>query len=194
MSENWPVFIESGDLIIRPLRMRDRGRWMKVRSKNVNWLGEWEATLPKIALENTPSPLPSFYDMVLWHRREGRAERSFSLAIWYQGRNGRELIGQITLGGVTYGAMRGGHIGYWIDEEYANLGFTTQAVMAVTDYAFESLSLHRLEINIRPENAPSIKVAEKAGYLLEGLRNRYLHIDGQWRDHLCFVKENTQVN
>ena len=78
--------------------------------------------------------------------------------------------------------------------EYANLGFTTQAVMAVTDFAFESLSLHRLEINIRQENAPSIKVAEKAGYLLEGRRNRYLHIDGQWRDHLCFVKENTQVN
>jgi ribosomal-protein-alanine N-acetyltransferase len=53
--------------------------------------------------------------------------------------------------------------------------------------------LHRIEINIRPENAPSCRVAEKAGYLLEGTRERYLHIDGQWRDHVSYVKENPTV-
>jgi ribosomal-protein-alanine N-acetyltransferase len=36
-------------------------------------------------------------------------------------------------------------------------------------------------------------VAEKAGYVLEGERPRYLHIDGDWRDHLSFVKENPLV-
>jgi ribosomal-protein-alanine N-acetyltransferase len=36
-------------------------------------------------------------------------------------------------------------------------------------------------------------VAEKAGYVLEGERARYLHIDGQWRDHICFVKENSAI-
>jgi ribosomal-protein-alanine N-acetyltransferase len=53
--------------------------------------------------------------------------------------------------------------------------------------------LHRLEINIRPENEPSLRVAQKAGYLFEGLRPRYLHIDGNWRDHHCYVKENSRV-
>ena len=138
--------------------------------------------------------MPSFTEMVRWHRREARSGRSYSLAIWHQNTQGRNLIGQITMGGVMFGAMRGAHIGYWIDRAFANRGFTTQAVNLVTRFGFQELGLHRIEINIRPENAPSIKVAEKAGYIFEGLRPRYLHIDGSWRDHHCYVKENSQVN
>jgi ribosomal-protein-alanine N-acetyltransferase len=127
--------------------------------------------------------------MIATFNREARNGRSFSFVIW----KGPNLIGQITLGGVIYGALRGGHIGYWIDQEYANRGYTTQAVEILTRFGFDQLGLHRIEINIRPENAPSCRVAEKAGYILEGTRSRYLHIDGQWRDHVCYVKENPTV-
>jgi ribosomal-protein-alanine N-acetyltransferase len=104
-----------------------------------------------------------------------------------------KLIGQITLGGISYGAYRGGHIGYWIDQSFANKGLMTRAVRELTRYGFEELGLHRIEINLRPENAASKRVAEKAGYVFEGMRPRYLHIDGAWRDHLCFVKENPRL-
>jgi ribosomal-protein-alanine N-acetyltransferase len=127
--------------------------------------------------------------MIATFNREARNGRSFSFVIW----KGPHLIGQITLGGVIYGALRGGHIGYWIDQEYANRGYTTRAVEILTRFGFDQLGLHRIEINIRPENAPSCRVAEKAGYILEGTRARYLHIDGQWRDHICYVKENSTV-
>jgi ribosomal-protein-alanine N-acetyltransferase len=127
--------------------------------------------------------------MIATFNREARNGRSFSFVIW----KGPNLIGQITLGGVIYGALRGGHIGYWIDQEYANRGYTTQAVEILTRFGFDQLGLHRIEINIRPENAPSCRVAEKAGYQLEGSRARYLHIDGQWRDHITYVKENSTV-
>jgi ribosomal-protein-alanine N-acetyltransferase len=89
--------------------------------------------------------------------------------------------------------MRGGHIGYWIDRNFANRGYTTAAVEMLTQYAFEVLKLHRVEINLRPENASSRRVAEKAGFTFEGDRPRYLHIDGHWRDHICFVKENSAI-
>jgi len=105
-------------------------------------------------------------------------------------KTGDRVNGQISWGGVIYGAMRGGHIGYWIDRNFANRGYTTMAVQMLTEYAFKELNLHRIEINLRPENAASRKVAEKAGYILEGQRPRYLHIDGDWRDHIVFVKEN----
>jgi len=90
-------------------------------------------------------------------------------------------------------SVRGGHIGYWISQDYANKGLTTRAVREVTRYGLEELRLHRIEINLRPENSASKRVAEKAGYIFEGLRPRYLHIDGDWRDHLCFVKENPRI-
>ena len=94
---------------------------------------------------------------------------------------------------ISVNTNRGGHIGYWIDKNYANRGFTTQAVEALTHFSFEQLNLHRIEINIRPENASSRRVAEKAGYVFEGERPRYLHIGGSWRDHLVFVKENPLI-
>jgi len=46
--------------------------------------------------------------------------------------------------------------------------------------------LHRVEICIRPENGPSLRVVEKLGFRYEGRRDRYIHIDGDWRDHYCF--------
>ena len=193
MSEHWPVYLQEGELLLRPLRIRDRRSWLRVRAENKDWLTEWEATLPQVPGEKNSTKLPSFSEMVNWHRREGRNGRSYSLAIWLINNQGKNLIGQITMGGVAYGAMRGAHIGYWIDRAYANRGFTTQAVNMLTSFGFQELALHRIEINIRPENTPSIKVAEKAGYIFEGLRPRYLHIDGSWRDHHCYVKENSQV-
>jgi ribosomal-protein-alanine N-acetyltransferase len=102
--------------------------------------------------------------MVRAHNREGRDGRAISLIIWFRG----ELVGQISMGGIIYGAMRGAHIGYWVDEKFANLGVVTAAVEALSEYAFTELNLHRLEINLRPENGASRRVAEKAGYQLEG--------------------------
>ena len=46
---------------------------------------------------------------------------------------------------------------------------------------------------MRPENEASQKVAKNAGYSLEGSRKNYLHIDGGWRDHLSYVRENPKI-
>jgi ribosomal-protein-alanine N-acetyltransferase len=192
-SPNWPILLSDGELELRPLRLRDRKKWNRVRNHNRDWLRQWEATLPIVT--SGPSAtigqheLPSFFAMIRIFNREARHGRSYSFVIW----KGDALIGQITMGGVIYGAMRGAHIGYWIDCDHANRGFTTQAVGILTRFGFDQLGLHRIEINLRPENAPSRRVAEKAGYILEGSRARYLHIDGQWRDHITFVKENASV-
>lgn len=189
MRSRWPIEIAGQEITLRPLRFRDRAQWNRVRVENREWLSPWEATIPPVGTESY-SELPSFFGMVKILNHEARNGRSFSFAIWHQS----QLIGQITLGGVMYGAMRGGHIGYWIDHNFKNRGYTTHAVEILTRHAFEELKLHRLEINLRPENASSRRVAEKAGYHLEGERARYLHIDGNWRDHISFVKENSEIN
>lgn len=181
------------EIILRPMRYRDRNKWNQVRSENREWLTPWEATLPKIpvghpAFENEISR-PSFVEMVRIHKQEAKAGRSYSFLIW----KGENLVGQITMGGVMYGAMRGAHIGYWIDRNFANLGFTTEAVKLVSEFGFHELGLHRIEINVRPENDASCRVAEKAGFEFEGFRKGYLHIDGAWRDHKCFVKTNELI-
>lgn len=183
---SWPIVLRDGEITLRPLRLRDRNRWLEVRARNREWLAPWEATAP---LPEDRRNLPTFVEMVAFHNREGRAGRSLSFAIWV----GDQLVGQITLGGINYGAQRGAHIGYWIDKSHANQGITTRAVREITRYGLESLRLHRIEIALRPENGASKRVAEKAGYQFEGLRSRYLHIDGDWRDHIVYVKENFNI-
>ena len=183
---NWPILLKEGEITLQPLRLRDRRAWLELRNRNREWLKPWEATSPLIEEQKT---LPTYVEMVNFHKREGKAGRSYSFAIWFH----NQLIGQITLGGVSYGAYRGAHIGYWIDKEHANKGITTRAVREVTRFGLEELRLHRIEIGLRPENGASKRVAEKAGFIFEGLRPRYLHIDGGWRDHIVFVKENTRI-
>lgn len=189
----WPITLHGENIVLRTPRFQDRVQWDRVRAENREWLSPWEATLPQ-GPEGSPasefiSKRPSFFAMVRALHRESRAGRSYSLMIWQD----KNLVGQITMGGVIYGALRGAHIGYWIDKNYAGRGYTTEAVELMTAFGFDGLGLHRIEINIRPENAASIRVAEKAGYIFEGDRPKFLHIAGGWRDHKCFVKVNDLV-
>jgi ribosomal-protein-alanine N-acetyltransferase len=191
--KNWPVILSSDEITLRPARLRDRNQWNSVRAENKEWLTPWEATLPQLPLSSPAfedaSFRPSFTQMVRLLNHEARAGRSYSFLIW----SGTNLIGQITMGGVMYGALRAAHIGYWIDRNFANKGYTTQAVELVSGFGFSELGLHRIEINVRPENAASCRVAEKAGFVIEGERKAFLHIDGAWRDHICFVKNNELI-
>ena len=65
-------------------------------------------------------------------------------------------------------------------------GLLDYAVAAVRE-TFEEVGLHRIEVNVRPENLASLAVVERLGFRSEGTRLRFLHIDGAWRDHLSFA-------
>jgi [ribosomal protein S5]-alanine N-acetyltransferase len=201
------VTLRQGELVLAPLTWRDQKKWQVVRARNRTWLEKWEATRPQLP-GHLPgaAPAPSYFAMIRSNKIEARAKRNFTFGIWLVGphqecpladenpeKNKKELIGQITLGGIVFGALRAGHIGYWIDEGHANRGLMTRAVKIVVRYAFQELGLHRLEINCRPENGASAAVAEKAGFIFEGDRPRFLHIDGDWRDHHVYVLENPAV-
>jgi ribosomal-protein-alanine N-acetyltransferase len=69
-----------------------------------------------------------------------------------------------------------------------------ESVVLVLQYAFESLRLHRVEINIIPRNAPSRRVIEKLGIRFEGIAERYLEIDGAWEDHARYAITSEEWN
>jgi ribosomal-protein-serine acetyltransferase len=80
-------------------------------------------------------------------------------------------------------------IGYWIDSRHAKQGYITETVIGLTKFAFEELKANRVEIRCDALNANSRKVAERAGFLLEGiLRNDDLAVDGTLSDTCVFAK------
>ncbi len=100
----------------------------------------------------------------------------------------QEIIGDIGLSNVVWGAFQSAHLGYQMDEQQINHGYMTMAVRLVTDYAFHELNLHRIEANVMPGNVRSLRVLEKCGYENEGLSKAYLKINGRWEDHIHMVK------
>ena len=174
----WPVVLTEGGVTLRPMRHRDARRWRTVRSVNADWLAPWEATHPDLT-----TTAPTFGQMVRAFGREARAGRMLPFAIEVDG----ELVGQVTVSGIAWGSLRSGQIGYWVDRRVAGRGIVPTAVAMVVDHCFFTLGLHRIEVNIRPENHASLRVAHKLGLRPEGLRRKFLHIDGAWRDHSTFA-------
>lgn len=169
--------LSEGHVTIRPIRLRDARPLERELIENRSWLRKWEATNPLGPRSLDPR---SNIRALLSNARTGGG---LPFAIEYRG----EFAGQLNVSGIAYGSLSSASIGYWVTERVAGQGVTPTAVALATDHCFFALGLHRLEICIRPENAPSLRVVEKLGFRYEGLRRRYIHIDGDWRDHFAFA-------
>jgi len=116
-------------------------------------------------------------------RREARNGQGLPFAVVYDGM----FVGQLNVSSVIRGSLHSASLGYWIDEIVAGRGIMPTSVALVVDHCFWAVGLHRVEVNIRPENAASRRVVEKLGFREEGLRRAFLHIAGDWRDHLSYA-------
>ncbi|WP_293696147.1 GNAT family protein [uncultured Agrococcus sp.] len=168
-----------GRVVVRPIRMRDARALERELNGNRAWLQQWEAQLP-----GTRPPTSFDAKATIRGLLEGaRAGTGMPFAIEVDG----EFAGQLNVSGITWGAVQGGMLGYWVAERFAGEQVTPTATALVTDYALSDGRLHRMEVCIRPENLASLRVVEKLGFRYEGFRKRFIFIDGDWRDHLCFA-------
>ncbi|MCV2489586.1 GNAT family N-acetyltransferase [Geodermatophilus sp. YIM 151500] len=163
------------------MRRRDAAEWSRVRLANEQWLAPWEPTAPAPwAARHTPA---AFRAMRRAAAQRARAGTSLPFAVRVEGR----LAGQVTVDNIVRGALRSGHLGYWIDRAVTGRGLASLAVALVCDHAFGRAGLHRLQADIRPENLASQRLVERLGFRREGLLRRYLDIDGDWRDHYTYA-------
>ena len=181
----WPLSLVEGSVRLRPLHRRDRETWLRLRGQNAAWLDPWEATSP----DPRTMPAAPFARYVAELRREARGGRSLPFVIEYEG----VLVGQLTVTGITYGSLCSASVGYWVSRAVAGRGIVPTALALAVDHCWFEGGLHRVEVNIRPENAASLRVAEKLGFRDEGVRERYLHVDGDWRDHRTFALTAEEV-
>lgn len=161
---------------LRPITADDEEEWNEVRWRNDAWLHPWESGDP---MHGSPMTYNQWMQQMRHNEQTGRG---VVFAIDYH----EHIVGQISLGAIDLGSMRTGVIGYWVDQQYAGHGFAPMAVALLADWAFcdpTGPRLHRMEIALLPENERSRRVACKVGCHYEGVRPRYMFVNGQWRDH-----------
>ncbi len=167
----WPAQLVAGPVRLRPPRLRDGRAWSEVRLRNEQWLEPWEPTSPlRWADRNGSQRGPRC------SRRCARRRARDDAAVHRHLRS--RLVGQINVSNVVHGALRSCTVGYWVDGEVAGRSITPTALALVIDHCFTGVGLHRVEVDIRPENAASLRVVEKLGLRREGYYERFLDIDG----------------
>lgn len=183
MTWSWPAtprtVLPSGRLLtLRRLERRDRQEWEELRRRNHAWLSRWESTVP-----GPGRPPLTFRQLRRTLDLAARDGLLLPFAIDVDG----TIVGQAQLFDVVHGSRSSGWAGYWLDEGATGRGYATWALATLVDHALLTAGLHRVEVGIRPENAPSLAVVGRLGLPEEGLRRGLMHVEGRWRDHRCFA-------
>lgn len=172
------------DVSVRVVRVRDAKQLERLVLGNRDWLRPWEATNPDG---------PNSFDIKSQIRgllKQMNQQQGLPMVIEYQG----QIVGQLNVSNIIFGSVGSCILGYWIVPEVAGKSITPTAVALATDYLFNVAGLHRVEICIRPENIASLRVVEKLGFRYEGLKERFIHINGDWRNHFVFALTFEEVS
>ena len=171
------------DVSLRIIRHRDAKAIEALVLGNREWLRPWEATNP-----NGPLSF-DFKAQIRGLLRQLENSEGIPFVILYRDK----IVGQLNVANILHGSVSSCVLGYWISPEVAGLGITPTAVALAMDYIFKVVGLHRVEIDIRPENEASLRVVEKLGLRYEGLKKNYIHINNAWRDHHVFALTAEEV-
>jgi RimJ/RimL family protein N-acetyltransferase len=159
------VRIEGGGLLLRPFTKRDTPAIVAACQD------------PEIARwTRVPSPYTERHASEFVSARD---ETSFAITDLPSG----ELLGAIGLREHDEGVAE---VGYWVKREARGRGVATRALELVAAWAFEALSAARVQLVAEPENEPSLRVAEKAGFTREGVLRSYMEFNGRRRDGVMY--------
>jgi ribosomal-protein-alanine N-acetyltransferase len=95
-----------------------------------------------------------------------------------------DIAGVVTLGDIIFGLFRGAFVGYYAFEPHARNGYMSEGIALVLDFAFTTLGLNRVEVNVQPTNRRSLRLARRLGFRREGYSPKYVQIAGRFRDHV----------
>jgi ribosomal-protein-serine acetyltransferase len=132
------------------------------------YLGKW---LPWVEKNKVEKDSLDFLRSSILFNNGGQKLTTF---IFYK----NELVGSVAFVKIDKG-NRAAEIGYWLSQNMQGKGIMIQACERLIKYGFEKMNLHRMEINVAPENSKSLAIPPKLGF----------HHEGTIRESLFFNKK-----
>lgn len=180
-----PVFpiIETKRLTIRPPRLGDEVPLNKAIQRSLVELKPWAIWAKNPELETTRR----FVEKSVEHW-QSENQNDFPMVLVLK--NNSQLIGCSGFNALSKPDIPLYEPGYWLDTKYTGQGLMTEAVSALTRYAFDKLKANRVQLSIQAENTKSIAVAKRCGFQFEArLHNACLDIQSQKPSDICmFVR------
>jgi ribosomal-protein-alanine N-acetyltransferase len=158
---------------IRQPRPQDTQAYAAAVLRSAEHVGRWNPV--------DPDGLPELL------RQQGPGLRTFLIIDDADG----GIVGKCNVANIARGRFRNATLGYDSYLPYAGTGRMSEGMRLIVDRCFaacpEGLGLHRLEINVQPENERSIALAKRLGFRHEGFSPRFLFLNDAWRDHERFA-------
>jgi [ribosomal protein S5]-alanine N-acetyltransferase len=170
-------------MLLRPLAPEDAQEFARVLEVSRAAWGPW---MPSRPMDHTDADV---FEQELERAARGLAAGTHLRLAGFLD-DGR-LAGLFSLNEIVRGPFQSAYAGWSVSADLMGGGLGTEGVRALLSIAFaeppDGLGLHRVQANIVPRNAPSLRIAEKVGLRREGLALRYLRIAGTWEDHVMLA-------
>ncbi|GIN85823.1 N-acetyltransferase [Heyndrickxia sporothermodurans] len=182
------LVIHTDRLIIRPFKKEDYQNWYQqfdnrlpsqykyddghppnMQASSEEWFTEWIDGFNESAIKD------NMYNLGIFRKEDGAN------------------VGKLELWTILRMDYQWAMMGYSIHNQFWKNGYATESVQAAAESFFTTLGFHRIELHINVDNAPSIKVAERTGFLYECLRKEFSFENGQWKDMLIYYKNDSKI-
>jgi ribosomal-protein-serine acetyltransferase len=161
---------------IRPVHARAAGDVFSLVTKNHDHLYKWMNWVPEDGMTRE-----DVRDFIRRSERAAREQTQYNAVIV----QADKIIGCTGFPEIDW-QDHWAHIGYWLDREHTGKGIMTNAVRALTTYAFEALELNRIEIRCASGNVASAAIPQRLGFVHEGTLRDLRLLHGTYVDDLVF--------
>jgi RimJ/RimL family protein N-acetyltransferase len=156
------MIIQTERLIIRPPRSQDAKPIHLAISQSLSEISRWMPWASDPSFINTEYFIES--GIQSW-----QAGRPKQLPMIIELRSTGEIIAASGFNENSHFEVPMFEIGYWVHSQFTGHGFITEAVIAISRFAFEHFAAVRLQISAQKENIKSIQVAKRAGFIEEAI-------------------------
>lgn len=180
--------LETARLRIRLPRLEDAAEVAQYYLRNRHHLAPVEPLRPAV-----------FFTREFWEARAveiaDEFEREVSARMVLVRKDAPErVIGTVSLTSIQRGPLQGANLGYSLDQAFQGQGLMLEALVAVVEFAFGSLHLHRIFAGYMPTNDRSARVLRNLGFEVIGYCREYLCVAGKWQDHVLTSLQNRAWN
>ena len=111
-------------------------------------------------------------------RGDAERERGEGINLAVLDADGSELLGSMSVRIASWPDLRG-QLGYLVGAHARGRGVAPRAIRLAAGWGFAKLGLERIEILVHPDNEPSQRAAEKAGFQREGILRSYTRVKAE---------------